>query len=306
MRIKIFIILLFIIVRLSGQEFTLPSQINRNLLNVNPAYAGYYETTVLNIMHRSNFMGAGGRSIQEYQNAEFHAPLKKQSIALGMQLKHEQIAGRIRNEVFFDYSHRIELGNSKLGLALKAGGVSLSTDPNLSVLDINDPVFSSEYNSISPNFGFGVSYYSKNYYAGISVPYLLGLNEIKPEISSYAFILTGGGKFEVTDIISIEPYGGIMYSMSSPVSFMASVNSEINELILFGAGYKYYQKFYSDDALTSSYFANLGLKINPQISLLYSFEYNTGKASIVSPTSHEAGLFWYFGYKVNTQSARDF
>lgn len=272
---------------------------------MNPAYTGIYEATTLNIMHRSAWLGYidGGGSSKDFQNAEFHAPLKNQSIAIGLQLNHKKDNGWIRNEVFFNYAHRIEMGSNKLTLGLRAGGMSVATDKDLFMpVDVVDPYFTSEYDGISPNFGVGVSFYSPNYYAGISIPYLLKESEIDVDMNDYSFILSGGAKFEVMDNLSIEPSGVFVYSLSLNPNYQALVNAVYNKLIIAGVGYR------SGD---QSIIANAGININSQISVLYSYDFNMANTNgdnvgAYSGGSHEIGLMWYFGYKINTVNKRDF
>ena len=81
--------LLLLSTTLFGQQCSLTSQIHRNKLYVNPAFAGIYETVVVNAMHRSPWAEFSKGEIYA-QNLEINAPLTNQSIALGIQVRNEK------------------------------------------------------------------------------------------------------------------------------------------------------------------------------------------------------------------------
>jgi type IX secretion system PorP/SprF family membrane protein len=295
------ILFLVVTVFVKAQPFSMPSQPYRNLIYVNPAFTGYYETTIATLMNRSSWIGFPGKS--EYQNFEVQAPLKNQSIALGLQAMHQQIGANSSNEIFFNYCHRISLANSKITFGLKGGIASTSMSNFLLPSDIVDPAYPFK-TYLVPNFGLGLAFYSRNFYAGVSVPYLLGISlgsdgnvEIAaPDFNNMNFILSIGGKIPVGNNLKIEPHGLLVYSLITDPSYEGVVNINISDKIILGGGYS------SEKAAI----ANLGYYLNKQISFLYSYQYNTGDIGKISNGSHELGLLFYFGYKIKTSSPRDF
>jgi type IX secretion system PorP/SprF family membrane protein len=285
---------------LQGQDnqITLPSQINRNKVYLNPAYTGSYETTILSLMHRSSWLGFGGTSAgRMFQNAELHAPLKKQSIAVGGLLRHVKEGGLNTNEVFFNYCHRIEfIEDNWLTLGIKFGAQFNSLDQNLKLQSqLDDPAFSSFENKTLPNAGFGIAFYNQQYFAGISVPYLLN-SEMQADFSNYSFILTAGGNIELNSDISFMPLGVFVYNISLPITFQTQFNFSYRNKLMGGLGYR------TSDALIFT----LGYSLNKQISFNYSYDLGIGNVRSYSKGSHEIGLLYYIGYKVNTVSPIDF
>lgn len=280
-------------------QITLPSQIDRNKVFLNPAYTGSYETTILSLMHRSSWVGFGGVNSpgRMFQNAEIHAPLKKQSIALGGLLRHVKEGGLNTNEAFINYCHRIEFREDNwLTLGIKLGAQFSSLDKNLKLQSqIDDPAFSSFENKTLPNAGFGIALYGKKYYAGISVPYLLN-SEMQADFKNYSFILSGGGNIELNSDLSFMPLAVFVYNLSMPFTFQSQFNFDYRDKFMGGLGYR----------INNALIFTLGYSLNKQISFNYSYDLGIGNINSYSKGSHEIGLLYYIGYKINTVSPIDF
>lgn len=301
MRHLFLIILILTTFTLSGQEFQTSSQLNRNMVYFNPAFTGIYETTVANIMHKTHWLG----SINSYnfQNFELHSPLKSQSVALGLQVRNEQIGATSNTEVFFNYSHRIKMNTGKLALALK-GGVVNSGMGDISLRSGEpDQAFLASQSQIMPNFGFGAAYYTKKYFVGISVPYFLesvsgtdGNTSISFNINSFQYIASAGGSIPLGSSIDFEPTGAFIYSQLNAITYSVSLNAKINDMFVGGFGYR------ANEAIIF----NAGYYINNQLSFMYSYDLNIGDVGSYSSGSHEIGLLLHWGFKVNTVNPRDF
>jgi type IX secretion system PorP/SprF family membrane protein len=297
---KLTIILSFVVVALNAQ-YSLPTQIDRNLLYVNPAYAGSLEATVASVMHRSQWVNVPGGIT--FQNFELHAPLKKQSIAMGFQVRHESIGLQNKTEVFINYAHRIKLDKSTLAFSLKAGGQSLSyQEPNFGEVENWDPALAGT-SSFLPNLGFGLAYYSPNYNFGVSIPYFFGSvstsdgsSQIDFDMSRLAYILSAGGSISVNESLKIQPIGAVYYSTTLKPQVTGIVNLKYMDSFLLGAGYR----------LHEGIIVNVGYFLSEQFSVEYSYDINIGDIAPYSNGTHELGLLYYFGYKVNTVNPRDF
>ncbi len=298
------LLLVFFSLGISAQdsEIIVTSQMDRNLVYINPAYTGFFETTVFSVLHRSSWIGFGkkGTPGRMLQNAEFHNPLKNQSIALGGLFRHEVRGGQTRSEAFANYSHRIILGNQdRLAFGIKLGASFVSLDQDL-ILESDfglDPAFAGFENKIIPNAGVGIAYYGNNYYGGLSIPYLLN-NDLKPEMSGYFYLLSGGATLELNEYLLFMPNAVLAYSPSSNLNYQAVLNLKYRDMLLAGVGYR------ANEAIIF----NIGYSINYQFSLNYSYDLSIGPLSTYtnSKGSHEVSLLYYFGYKVNTVSPIDF
>lgn len=297
---KITYILLFVVGALQAQTFSLPSQLDRNLIYVNSAFAGMEEATLATLMHRSQYVG-GFDGAPTYQNFELHAPLKKQNIALGIQAKHEGIGTQNNTELFFSYAHRIRMESATLALSLKAGGQSLNTAENDLIDTELDPTFSSS-SAILPNGGVGIAFYSPDYYFGLAVPYFFKPvrtedgAQLNFDANHLEYVLSAGGSIKLNNKISLEPLASFYYSMSLPYQLTGVLNANFADLVIAGVGYR----------LDEGIIFNAGFKLNEQFSVVYSYDHIIGDASMIGTASHELSLQYYFGYKVNTISPRDF
>ncbi len=299
MRRFLYIVLFVISIGLQAQQYSLPSQFDRNMLYLNPSYAGSHEATVASVMHRMQWVNMPGALT--FQNFEFHTPLKKESMALGIQARNESIGLKNNTEAFFIYSYRIRLDESTIALALKGGGQNI-TFSDADLTNVNDPSFNST-SAFVPNVGFGMSYYSSKYFVGLSVPYFFGTvsnadgtQQIDFGMDRLAFSLSGGGTISLSDNIDFKPSGAVVYYMSLATQFAAVANFYWNDLLLVGVGYRHKEGI----------LVNAGYFVNQQLSVAYTYDYNIGEVGAYSNGSHEIGLLYYFGYKVNTINPRDF
>ncbi|MBN2486904.1 MAG: type IX secretion system membrane protein PorP/SprF [Bacteroidales bacterium] len=295
------VILVLFSMALWGQQFSMPSQPNRNMVYVNPAFSGYLETSVASLSNRSSMLGFEGNF--SFQNFEVHAPLKKQSVAIGLQALHQQIGSKSSSEVFFNYAFRIVFENSKLVFALKLGAVS-TTYGDISLRDDNvDPNFLSN-NFVLPNVGCGIAYYKNNFYVGAGIPYLFAINsntsgnaEISaPDIKNLNYMLNAGAAIPLNNNLRLEPHGILVYYLTMSPDYVGVLNLNVGNKIVFGGGYR------SDESVL----ANLGYFISNQFSLQYSYNYNLGRTETLLKGDHELGLLLYFGYKIKTVSPRNF
>jgi type IX secretion system PorP/SprF family membrane protein len=296
---RLTIILLFVVGAVNAQQYSLPTQINRNRMYVNPAYAGSYEASVASLMHRSQWINVPGAL--SFQNFEFHTPLKKQAIALGFQVRNESIGLKNNTEAFITYAHRIQLEKSTLAFALKGGAQSLSfKDPRLYEDEVDNAFLSNS--TLLPNAGFGVSYYSAAYYFGLSVPYFFGVispdgnSQVDFSVDRLNFVLSGGGSVRMSDDFKLEPVGAVTYSTTLKPQATLIINVRYLDSFVLGGGYR----------LNEGIIANAEYHMSKQFSIGYSYDYSLGDIGAFSSGSHELGLLYYFGYKLNTISPRDF
>jgi type IX secretion system PorP/SprF family membrane protein len=299
---KITLILVFVVGALQAQQFSLPSQIDRNLLYVNPAYTGALEAAVLGLMHRSQWVNMPGAL--SFQNLEFHAPLKKQSMALGFQARNESIGLKNTTEAFIDYAFRIRTDKAILALALKAGVQSISyQDATLpETTQDNDLAFAAN-STLLPNGGFGLSYYNPRFYIGLAVPYFFGSisdaegnAQLDFNIDRLEYVLTTGGSWRIGYNLRWEPVLGLYYSTTLKPHATLIMNFKYLDRFILGAGYRHPESL----IFNAAYYLNL------QFSIGYSYDYNIGDIGAYSSGSHEIGLLYYFGYKVNSINPRDF
>lgn len=196
---KISIILIGVLISLSSylrsQQEPMNAQYVMNKLFINPAYAGYKESTNFVAMHRSQWIGFKGAPMT--QVLTFDMPLKKNEFAMGATLLHDRIGPSTRIGLSIDFAYRARLSN-RATLAFGLKGSAELYQANLTDLTLasdyyglNDEAFMTNTEGlIIPNAGFGVYYYMRDHFIGLSIPRM-----IRPELErrgSVAFDLLDG------------------------------------------------------------------------------------------------------------------
>ncbi len=188
-----------------------------NSLIYNPAYAGSKEHMSLALIHRSQWLGVKGGP--NAQSLTIHTPFKGfDRIGIGGNIVNQNIGTSRMVSANMSYAYRIRLGKEEAGtisIGLQGGVTNWRANlKNLDVYDNTDEAFSEEFPSYwLPNVGFGLYYYSKFAFLGISVPNILehDLRELNLTTERYArtarhYYLTFGGAIPVKgDDLIIKP-----------------------------------------------------------------------------------------------------
>jgi type IX secretion system PorP/SprF family membrane protein len=175
--LKLFIgILLISSGKLSAQQDPMFTKYFFVGLAANPAYAGSQDHMSLRALHRSQWIGVDGAPRTQVLTA--HTPLKNERVGLGLSILNDQIG--VTGTTMFNvaYAYRIPTGKTgKLALGLQAGLINARAD--WARLNFKDPqggdiAFNQgNPNMISPNFGAGVYYYTKHFFAGVGAPHII-------------------------------------------------------------------------------------------------------------------------------------
>ena len=147
--------------------------------------------------------------------------------------------------------------------------------------------------ALTPNISAGITYYSKNYFAGISVvhalPVLVRSNryEVGERIRPQLYIMTGY-KFEFYRKYSIEP---VLLLKNTPLQIDFSTKITYNNRLGLTLMYQ------SDNSLVSL----IGLNFN-RYFIGYSFEYSFGEIRKYSDGSHQLIIGFQTGKKPNSNN----
>jgi len=173
-----------------------------NSLSFNPAYAGSHEYMSVRLLYRKQWVDFAGAP--ETQTFTIHSPVNDR-IGLGLSLFNDKIGATGTTGANLSYAYRFMLGEGKLSLGLQGGVTNWRSD--FSILKYREPQSTDVvFDDISesqwlPNFGAGVFYYSKVWYAGFSVPRLLensltnvstGPSVVEPAKTRRHYYLTAG------------------------------------------------------------------------------------------------------------------
>jgi type IX secretion system PorP/SprF family membrane protein len=225
------------------------SQFMFNKMVINPAYAGTYDGVSATLFYRKQWIGLEGAPTTMGANVD--ASLRRDKIGLGLNI--------IRNTVsIFDtwtmdgiYSYKMRVGQSSIlsaGLqtSLRYFGANFQ-DPRLRSSQglENDPAIpSEEVGSYLWNFGFGLYFTSKRFFAGISMPRLLNTNldfvdrdvPLSRE-SRHAFAMAGA-VMPISEAFEWVPQVLIKQSQGAPISVDVNTGFVYQKRLTLGLTYR--------------------------------------------------------------------
>ncbi len=267
-----------------------------NGLAINPAYAGSHEMLSVNVSHRSQWIGFEGAP--SYNVLSAHSPLKKTSMALGLLVMNESAGLRKNTGFYLNYAHRLTVGNGKLALGLKAGLSSGKYD--ISSLDENDDAFNAAAdNYLLPNFGFGAYYYTKVFYAGVSVPLIMGYRRNTSgkiaayhDFEKYAWYMNAGVNLKVADRWILQPSALLEYEKTGGLIADAGASVLYSDVLRAGITYR------SKQALVLL----MDYRINYQLHAGVAYDYGMNGINEYNRNSFEIILQFDFGYQVKASN----
>lgn len=270
-----------------------------NEMFINPAYAGSKDAMAVNLLHRQQWVNFPGRPITT--TFSLHGPLMNNKMGLGLSVLNESIGKLTRNLVYGSYSYRVKTGKKgTLALGLNAGFENqVNKLSELKATDQGDVQISQNTPSmIAPNFGFGLFYSTKKFYAGLSIPRIIDNSymftnggsfkqSMKFNVQTFTYYFTIGRVFEVNEYLKIKPQAMVKMVENAPLQYEMNVNFLIKSLIWAGISYR----------SGSNLSVILGVQVNPQFIVSYSYDYGTNAIQQYSQGSHEIALGYVFSYK---------
>ncbi|MCB0791679.1 MAG: type IX secretion system membrane protein PorP/SprF [Flavobacteriales bacterium] len=268
-----------------------------NLLALNPAYAGSAERVSIKALSRHQWVGFEGAPTT--QTLTIHAPLPRESVALGGTIMRDQLGPVTQYAFMLDVAYRIHFGGDrKLAFGLKGGATLFQGKfAELHPLEQNDQVFQENVTSKwDPQFGFGVMYYGDRFYLGLSAPRLLRTDFFETDSLSFVsepgqrphYFLSGGYVFDLSDYIKFKPTALVKAVDGAPISFDLSANFLFYEKFWIGAMYRHEDAV---GALVQYYFTD-------GIYAGYAYDYPISILNNYSGGSHEIMLGVDFGKRM--------
>ncbi len=294
--IKIVFLLGLVPMAVTGQQHPLFSHYMFNGLYINPAYAGSKEFVSTTLIARKQWTGFEGAP--STQIASLHAPLNDRKVGLGVVISNDKIGITNQTDLYGSYAYHLPVGDGKLSLGLSAGfSYYKSKFSELTVWDTDDPVY--ETNSLSnilPNFGMGMYYYTRKFYAGLSVPQILSYDpeqalhiEVdKVHKVSRHYYLSSGVILATRGELKFRPSFMVKYASNAPIQFDVNLNMLISDIIWVGASYR------SSDAVVLL----LEYQVNKKLRIGYSYDLTLTEMRTYSSGSHEIIIGYDFGFNV--------
>ncbi|MBT8185429.1 MAG: type IX secretion system membrane protein PorP/SprF [Eudoraea sp.] len=282
-RRKVLVPLLLILTTLGGlyaQQDAQYTQYMFNTMSVNPAYAGSRGQLSIAALYRAQWVGLNGAP--KTQSLNLHSPIRESRVGYGISIINDDIGDGVVQETYFDgvisYSIPVAL-DAQLSFGLKVGGNLLNLDFNgLNNFD-NEPISGDDIqNKFSPNFGLGVYYHNKNFYAGLSAPNLLQtqhFDNAQRDANSVQFLSTDRINFYfITGVVlpigqsqnlKFKPALLTKVVSGAPLQLDLSASFLFNDKFSFGAAYRW-------DAAVS---ALAGFQITDQLMLGLAYDRET-------------------------------
>ncbi|WKZ59084.1 MAG: type IX secretion system membrane protein PorP/SprF [Cyclobacteriaceae bacterium] len=268
----------------SAQQYPVFTQYYFNELVINPAFAGSHVQLSLTSTYRNqwvNFPGAP-RTV----SFSGHTALMNGKMGVGLLVNHDEIGSYGNEHVYGYYSYRINMQHATLSMGLMAGFNFLGVD--FSNLDLQDPTDASflPINEFKPNFGTGIYYNRKNFFAGFSVPFLLN-NAVSADLESVAaeirearyYFLRSGGIFPINraETVKLNPSILLRAQEGQPLSMDINLGVVIHDILSTGVSWR------SGD----SFITFIDLKLSEKFHFAYSYDWTTSDIARFSNGSHE-------------------
>ncbi|HIA36437.1 MAG TPA: type IX secretion system membrane protein PorP/SprF [Flavobacteriales bacterium] len=286
-QIFIFVLLSILLFEAKAQQLPQYSQYLINEYVLNPAIGGtkaYYETKS---NHR--FQWVGITDAPRTFILSMHGPLKAENMGVGGYLFTDVTGPTSRVGAYGSYAYHVQLNETmKLSMGLFGGIVQYNIDGSkITLVDKTDPLGSMGIESvIIPDAGFGLYWYTEDYYLGASVPQLLQ-NKLKlsdttnltGKLNSHYYVM-GGYKFKIGTDFEIEP--SFLMKMVIPVPMQFDISSKViyQKMVWVGASYR---TFDSMSAL-------IGYSFEEKILFGYSFDFTLSDLKNYNSGTHEVML----------------
>ncbi len=289
---------------LAGQLAPVTSQYVLNPLSINPAFAGNRGALNIAAFYRLQWTGIPGAP--ETMTLESDAPFLNSKLGLGIVITNDKIGVTKETHFVTNYSYKINMRNGELSFGLGAGLITTNTAwSDLVVLDQGDEnMLVDSRVFVVPDFSFGTYYSSNNYFAGFSIPKLLGyrfdFNKNKYTLyfnpHQYDYLINFGYVYALTSKIKLLPSVLITYTPSQKLLYDLNLYTSLNDRIWGGLSYRNMRSFG----------ALIQFALNNQIRVAYTYDFDFGQLGHYSNGSHEIMLRYVFHYKIEATSPLNF
>lgn len=266
-----------------------------NTLAVNPAYAASRDMPGGVLLYRDQWGGVKGAPVT--QMATFYTPLRNDALALGLSVVNDIIGSTNNMGITGDFAYKIRLNryDDRLAFGVKTGVDIYNADfTDLEVVDNTDELYYTPVNN-KPLFktGFGVYYFSKKHYVGISTPQMLN-NDIAEVGQSLAeqkmhLYLMGGYVFKLSSSVYFKPSVLSKYTHNAPLSYDINLSFLFHEKLWLGAMYR-----------GNEVGANIVFYFTDFLRAGYAYDYSTTDINDISSGSHEIMI----GFDLRTRKRR--
>lgn len=235
-------------IHLRAQQESLITQFMHNKMFFTPAYAGSEEGPCASALYRKQWIGIEGSP--ELQLVSFHLPLFQQRVGLGANISRHAIGVTRQITAELAYAYRIPVARGYLSAGLSGSVRYFSedlSDPRVKPLqDINQDqaIALGQQSRYIPNFGVGLYYQAREWYAGAGMPRLIesdidfGAGGSAVSRERRLFYLMGGYRFALSPYVAFHPQIMMRYGQGIPLDGDLHLGLEMNDQFLAGVSYR--------------------------------------------------------------------
>ena len=275
---------------LFGQQLNISSLYNLNKYQINPAVAGSEEGIPLAFSFRKAWVGIDGAPSMQWLTA--HMGVAK-NMGVGAKLFNSTQGPIRKTGMEATYAYHIPLNtkdSSRLSFGLSGFIYQYYMDKqSLHVEDPSDPAVLGAENKVVPDAAFGVYYYARKYYIGLSIYQLFqgkvqfNADDIIENKRERHYMLNMGYKFEISENFDLEPSVLVKYLEGSV--FQADINLYATYLDMVSLGVAYR----TGDAVVLQF----GYR-TPRLNIAYAYDIGLSDIKTVSSGSHEIMVIYRF------------
>jgi type IX secretion system PorP/SprF family membrane protein len=288
---------LLIPIGLFGQLTPVTNQYVLNPGTINPAYAGNRGALNIAAFYRRQWVGINGAP--ETITLAADAPLLDAKLGLGLIITSDKIGVTKETRFSTNYAYKISMDKGNLSFGLGAGLITTNTAwSDLVVLDPGDEYYLVDSRVfVVPDFSFGAYYSYRNYFAGFSIPKLLGYKfdydknkyTLKVDPGQYYYLFNTGYVFNLTPKSKFFPSALVTFSPGEKLLYDINAHFSFFDRLWVGASYRN----------NRSVAGLLQFAINNQLRVAYTYDFDFGRLGRYSNGSHEIMLRYEFRYKVD-------
>jgi type IX secretion system PorP/SprF family membrane protein len=312
------------IMKARAQQTIQFSQYVFNGLALNPAYAGYKEDLTLNLSSRIQWVGindapqTGTASIDGLTNST------NKNVGLGLIATVDHLGPENTSSIYANYAYRLRLDaedTKRLCFGIAFGAIQYSIDGSkFNAADAGDGSVPTGLESkFTPDFRFGIYYFSPKVYFGASVfnllsPQITNIIDNTPIIKQQRTLyLTAGTLVPVSEYIDLKPSFMIKEDFKGPTNLDLTGYVVLNKIVWLGTCYRTGVAALNKTNLqsgldnTDAIAAIAQFYINDHFRIGYSFDFSISKLANYQNGSHELSLSLSFpGKKPRIVSPRYF
>jgi type IX secretion system PorP/SprF family membrane protein len=292
----VFVGCLLLVIALKAQHIPINAQYLYHGLLVNPAITGSHNDLIVSSSYRHQFLG--NKFGPKTMLLSIHTPLKREDLAVGVQLYRDHNSVLTRNGIALYGAYRIPMFEGHLTFGLKFGFYNNQLNyGELEIIDANDPQFMAGFNGNLVNTGFGTYFRNNKLYLGLSIPQMQNgiSNNQSKNVWNYNFMagycLALNNRFELLPNLLLRKIGE------------GKVQPDATLLL------RYHKRL--DIGLIARSFRSYGISVDlqftPQLQIGYSVDTGLTKLSVLNPYgNHELGLIYEFKKVVNATDTKFF